>query len=490
MHLQIIFGNSLRPSILINKIKKLYPNLKEQSDVIEKKYSIEEGQYINKKIAYEELLEKIAILKKEGSIQDIWTELYSYFNSKDLIKDELTKDLEGLEYIYNSEKISKENINKLYGNNLSTSVSRLEKYSACPFSYFLNYGLNLKEKEELKVKSLDTGSFMHNIIDGFFKEVKKEDLSLSEIEEELVEKLVNKLIEEELGKSISYSFVATTRYNILVKRLKNTVLKALKYIIISITNSEFNVKETELNFGRKENNPIIIELENGRQVEIKGAIDRVDIAKDKQDEDKKYIRIIDYKSSNKQMDFSSIYAGIQLQLITYMNALTLDKEIIPAGVLYFSLIEQMIKANNKITDEEIEKEIQKKYKMKGIILADVDVIRMQDTTLKSGTSNIIQAGITTKGELSKSTLKTSVDLDDFKVIQDFVIKTIKEISNEILSGNIDIKPYNKNKKTPCEYCEYKAICGFNPLEENSKYRFIPNSSKDEIIELMKLKNKM
>lgn len=43
-----------------------------------------------------------------------------------------------------------------------------------PISYYLQYGLKLKEREELKVQNFDTGSFMHEVIDQFFEKVKNE----------------------------------------------------------------------------------------------------------------------------------------------------------------------------------------------------------------------------------------------------------------------------------------------------------------------------
>ena len=48
-------GKSLRPSVLIHKLKKLYPNLQEESDVVKPKYEI-----TNENATYEELLENIA----------------------------------------------------------------------------------------------------------------------------------------------------------------------------------------------------------------------------------------------------------------------------------------------------------------------------------------------------------------------------------------------------------------------------------------------
>ena len=77
--------------------------------------------------------------------------------------------MQGIDYTNLPENINKETIEKLYGNTLNASVSKLEKFAQCPFSYYLQYGLRLKEKEELKVQNFDTGSFMHEAIDEFFK---------------------------------------------------------------------------------------------------------------------------------------------------------------------------------------------------------------------------------------------------------------------------------------------------------------------------------
>ena len=87
---------------------------------------------------------------------------------------------------------------KLYGNTLNTSISRLEKYRSCPFSYYLQYGLKLKEKEQLKIQSFNTGSFMHETIDEFFEYVRQEGLSLAELEEEQITKIVSEIIENNL----------------------------------------------------------------------------------------------------------------------------------------------------------------------------------------------------------------------------------------------------------------------------------------------------
>lgn len=265
-------GKSLRPSILINKIKKIYPKLEEKSDVMGKKYEI-----INEKITYEELIENIAHARENEKIEDIWYLIYNYYKQNNNWKNQLEQDIQALNYTNLPQKIEKENIDKLYGNTLKTSISKLERYRRCPFSYYLQYGLKLKEKEELKIQSFNTGSFMHETIDEFFKKVREENLQLAELEEDDILKIVSSIIDENLGQPKNYIFTATAKYKVLVKRLKKIVSKALKYIIQTIIYSDFSIEGTEIEFGKKgKYEPIILNLENGKRVEITGKIDRID----------------------------------------------------------------------------------------------------------------------------------------------------------------------------------------------------------------------
>ena len=472
---------ALRPSMYIYKIKKIFTNLKEQSDIIEKKYEI-----MNKTITYEELLQNIANVSNRENIQEIWFQIYKYYKNQNEWQEKLQEDLEGLKYTNLPKNILQENIDKLYGNTLNTSVSRLEKYRSCPFSYYLQYGLRLKETEELKMKSLNTGTFMHETIDTFFEYVKDNNIELPQLDIIDIENIVSKIIEERLNLSKNYIFTATPKYKTLVKRLKKLVSKALKYIIQTLIYSDFNIEGSEVEFNKNgKYKPIILNLENGKKVEITGKIDRIDIATNKEG---RYLRIIDYKSSSKNIDLNEVYAGIQIQLLTYCDAICKEEDIMPAGIFYFSLLEQIVKLDKKISDEEIEEIIRKNFRMKGLIIADVKIIKMNDNTLSSGSSKMVPAAITSSGTVNEK-WTNGVKQDEFKVLQEYIDFLIKQIAKEILSGKIDIKPYNKKGKTPCEYCEYKAICGFDPKQKNNTYNYIDKKTKDDIIQKMKLKEK-
>ncbi len=466
-------GKALRPSMLINKIKKIYPMLQEQSDVIERRSEI-----LNKKTTYEELIINLNKLKEQDSIEKLWYYIYDYYQKNSEWNEKLKQSLKGLEYTNIPDKIDQNNIDRLYGNTLITSISKLERYRSCPFSYYLQYGLKIKPQEELKIQTLNTGTFIHEVIDEFFGTVREVGIKLEEITEEQLSEIINKIIDSKLGQNKNYIFTSTAKYRALVIRLKKIIKKALKYIIGTIVQSRFEVLGTEVEFGEKgKYKPIRLTLEDGKRIEIIGKIDRIDTA---QGEDGKYLRIIDYKSSAKNIDLNEVYAGLQIQLLTYLDAACKEEDLMPAGVLYFSMLEQMIKSDKRLEQEEIEEKIRANFKMKGLILADVKVVKLHDKNLQNGNSALVPAYIGKDGELSEK--KTSgVTAEQFKDLQKYMYTIIKQISKEILGGNIDLKPYYKDKKTPCKYCDYKSICSFNMGGCENSYNYIDKKSKEEIL---------
>lgn len=149
-----------------------------------------------------------------------------------------------------------------------------------------------------------------------------------------------------------------------------------------------------------------------------------------------------------------------------------------------SLIENIVKSNKNKSDEEIKSEIKRNFRMQGLIVADVNIVKMMDTNLDTGNSDIIPACLKTDGSISNRTSSVLRE-DDFKNLQKQINKTIKQISRQILRGNIDIKPYKYNKSTGCDYCKYKTICMFDTTLKNNKYNYIKEQSKEEILEKIK-----
>lgn len=462
----------LRKSTMISKLKRIYSKLEE------KVYEPNNAEIYNKEVTFANLLSSVNEQKDKE-----WYELYKWYKNDEKWAKKLDNALNGLDYTNVPEKINKENVRKLYGSTLNTTVSRLEKYRSCSFAYYLKYGLKLSDKEKMDIKPVDTGSFMHEVIDTFFKKVD----DIKNITEEDMKKVIDEIIEEELSLKKNYIFTATAKYRTLVRRLKKVIYLSMKYIVQSLKLSDFDVLQSELEFGNNNYPAIEMTLEDGRRVSITGKVDRIDIAKAPNG---KYMRIIDYKSSTKDIELNKVIAGLQLQLLTYVDAIKQKENLEPAGALYFTLLEPKIIGTNKnMTKVEIEDIIRKNYKMNGLVLADVNVIKMMDNTLESGKSNIIPVSLNESGEINYKSSKT-VTKEEFENLQRHTIDIIKQISKEILDGEINLKPYYivNEKKTPCTYCEYKSICQFNPRMAGNSYYYVGNKNRQDILDELSKRN--
>ena len=237
-------GGTLRPSVIISKIKKIFPQIHEESDII-----IQKSNITNQKATYIELLKNIRKFKNGEKIENVWIEIYNWYIQNEYWKNKLKDDLKGLEYSNDAERLKKENIEKLYGNDFKTSISRLEQYRKCPFSFHLTYGLKLQEEKKYEISSIDTGSFMHDIIDTFFDRIDN-----LEIEDEKIEKIIEEIINEKLKLEKNYIFTNSPKFVLLTNRLKKTVKDSIKYIVYQLRNSDFKVAGHEMDFDKKVGN--------------------------------------------------------------------------------------------------------------------------------------------------------------------------------------------------------------------------------------------
>ena len=452
-------GSALRPSITIKKIKMLFPKIVEKSNLVDEYELIK-----NSNIMLEQALNKYKEFLIGKDIEDLWIDIISYYYKTN--PQLFEKLAAGYNYSNQPENIKKDLIDKLYGRNLKTSISRLEAYRQCPYSYHMTYGLKLKEREDLKVQPLDTGLFMHEVIDEFFEYLNNNELSPKTIDDSEIKIIINRIIDSKLLTNRYKLLTYTPKYIALTQKLKRTVVEVIEYIIYTLKNSDFEIMGNEVEFSNSsELKPIRIKLEDGNEVEIVGKIDRVDIGKI---DNSTYVRIIDYKSSVKKLDMNKVEAGLQIQLITYLDALVEQKEFLPGGVLYLGMIDKLIESNSKATDEEIEQLIRKSFQMKGVVVSDINVIHAMDTSLVDGTSDIIPVSINKSGEINNKKSST-LPIEDFYILQKKIKTIINQISKEILSGKIEIKPYKYSTQSGCDYCKYHTICMFDPTRKDNNY---------------------
>lgn len=108
-----------------------------------------------------------------------------------------------------------------------------------------------------------------------------------------------------------------------------------------------------------------------------------------EDGGKVYVKIIDYKSGSTSFDLLALYYGLQLQLVVYMDAVTEmaqhhypDKEIVPAGILYYNIADPLAEKKGQPDPEKIDAEILKKLRMNGLVNSELDVVRHLDRTIE------------------------------------------------------------------------------------------------------------
>ncbi len=471
-------GRSMRPSIIISRLKRLFSEITENSNILKTNES-EIELLSGRSPAFRQMVSEIRSKADGRDIQPLWQEVYRWFLSQENYQDLCQAVRSAFVYKNIAQPISQDKMGLLYGSPTYASVSRLESYKSCPFAFYVQYGLGAKERKVYRMNPPDIGTFMHKVIEKFSFYITEQDISWRDLDKQWCKEKVSDIVDEMLTMMQGSGLAGSQRYTALTVRLKRVVTRAVWLIAEHIRRSNFDPLGYELGFGEGEQfPPITIELDSGAKINLVGRIDRVDAL---ETEEGTYLRIVDYKSGSKDLKLSDVYYGLQLQLLTYLDALrqsgemNLTTPILPGGVLYFRIDDPLIRKNTKISEEEIEAAIMKQLKMKGLLLADVKLIRDMDNALQ-GPSSIIPATINKDDVLGKASKVAS--LTQFKMLQTYVSKLLKDLCEEIMQGNVSIQPYKKKGTTSCTYCDYSAVCQFDPtLKENNFHPL--HDQKDE-----------
>lgn len=503
-------GSSLRPSPIVARLKKIFPGIKEiVSQSYLRKETVLKEEIASKKHAYFELISELRMLKEGKYVDDIWKEVYKYFYLNKEYKDKLLDAERALTYSNKASKISDENAKKLYSNDLNLTASRIEKFVECPYAHFINYGLSIKERKEFKLENPEIGSLMHEVVDKFSREVKNDNISWEDLNENEVKERVEALMKSHLDSNTDSIFNSNERYNYLAKRVTNVIENAIDTIKFQIVKGSFRPIETELEFGENKTIPSLKislnkneSLKEDKNILINGKIDRVDLYKDEFTKEN-YIRIIDYKSGEKSLSLDEVFYGLQMQLLIYLNVALKhahllkevgeNSKVIPGAMLYFKLKKPVIKDGVELDDISLQDKVRRELMLNGLTLLDPKVIKamqkVDDPIDKKNASSIcIVIPAVTYGNdvfIKSRAEKNFVSYEEFNLLQKHLEKKIKEYGEKLLMGDISITPYKYKRREGCMYCKFKAICQFDKSIEGNEYNeFIP-LKKEEILEKLK-----
>lgn len=519
-------GKSMRPSTIISRLRKLFPHITETSNIIpavpagragaseysgadpgtsgvlsadnaseaaaeaadttmaeaKAKATAEELKLITGKNAV--FHQMISALRKKADgyeIHPLWREVWQWFCENEEWREKCEKAKKAFNYKNLAGSINEEKVLKLYGDPAVSSVSRFEKYTACPFSFYVQYGLGARERKIYRLSPPDVGTFMHAAIERFSRLVLEENLTWRDFDRNWCAEKVSGIVDEMLKRMRGSGIAASRRYTALASRLKRVVTRSVWLIAEQIRRSSFNPVDYEAGFGEGEKYPpITIELDSGRKISLSGRIDRVDALKTEQGT---YLCIIDYKSGTRDFKLSDVYYGLQIQLITYLDAIWESGEgkseapVYPAGMMYFKIDDPIIRGDPGLTEQDIETAVMKQLKMKGLLLADVKLIKEMDNTIR-GSSMIIPATVNNGDVLGKNT--SGATMEQFKLLRKYVKRLLKNLGEEIMKGGADIRPYKKKGTTACRYCSFLPVCQFDPALRENSYRMLYDRDGDEI----------
>ena len=355
-------------------------------------------------------------------------------------------------------KIEKpENAKKLFGDNLRISASQIEKFNNCPFSYFCNYGLNIRERRRAEINPMEYGTLVHYILEQFF--TKYEKSVYSQMNDEDILSFVNDILNSYTENYFGGSEAKQKSFLYKLSVLSQNVFILLKHLITELSQSKFDVADCELSIGN-DIPSYTVKLPTGENIAVCGNVDRVDIM---HSGNETYLRIVDYKTGGKSFKLSDILYGLNLQMLLYLYSIKLKGtekygNIIPSGILYMPATVPVLPVSEDMTEEKIESELNKKLRMNGLLLSRAEVIKGMDN---SENGEYIPVKIKLDEVVPCSSLAT---LEEFGKIFKKLDMTVRKMGEDLYSGKIQASPA-KGTYDACQYCPYDSVCAYRMSKE-------------------------
>ncbi len=453
------------PSHLIDRIKTLYPCLEE------KRY--EENVIHNRKAALPALATELRDLAYYGMATTGISSAYLYEGHREMASliTEMERD--------NSEPFLESDVSRmLYGRPVAT-VSRIEEYYSCPFRYFVDYGLKPKEIQKFSEEPADIGDYIHSLLEEFTTVTGKITKNWDDLDDRYIEGTL-KHISQQLIKNHNRGVLMDPRFSFTEKRLREEASYAIKAIRDQLKGTSVRIESEEKDFG---GNILTIDTSEGRMT-VRGRIDRIDTMTGAEGEE--YLRVIDYKTSEKDFDLFDVLFGVNIQLVVYLMAAISfyragGREMTPAGGFYFSVKLPYVDA----TVKDIEGTRLDDYRMKGFMLASDDALSSMD----AGEGKIISIYMQRKAlepdpDTGAPVGERALSSEEMETVFAYVRKLLKQAATSMYGGRVSPDPFFDGEKVSCEHCDYRSICRFDP-EEARRGGSRKTIGKQEIIRAMK-----
>lgn len=475
-------GKGIRPSYLIDTVRKLFPQLAVEYPQNRSRIEQIEGRQEGARYLAEELREYADGTLREEERQDFYL-MYRAYEADPEGRDRLTA---AAFRRYKESGLSRIVARALYGRQLENSVSRLETYASCACRHFLQYGLSLQEREEFGFEVSDMGNVYHAVLENFAGKLAESGRTWWDFDENFATQAIKEAVEgyaATYGETVLYS---SARNEYAITRMSRILTRTVLTLQQHLKQGSFQPDDYELSFRFAENlDSIHVDLSEEEKMHLQGRIDRIDVS---EDAEHVYVKVIDYKSGNKKFDLAALYYGLQLQLVVYMNAAMElesrkhpDKEIVPAALLYYHIDDPTIETPVELTQEQINEEILAKLRMNGVVNSDPAVVERLDRFLQDK-SKVIP--VEKKKDGSFSARSGVLSREEMQLVSSYVDMKIREIGREILDGKIAANPYEKGNEEACTYCAYKKVCGFDSSIPGYEKRQLEDLDKQTLMQRM------
>ncbi|HZR17015.1 MAG TPA: PD-(D/E)XK nuclease family protein [Verrucomicrobiae bacterium] len=359
---------------------------------------------------------------------------------------------------------------QLYGPVLKTSVSRMEQFAACPFKFFVHSGLRAEERKLFELDAREQGTFQHDVLALFHETLRSEGKLWRDLTPEQARERIAQL---------SQSLIATFRSGLLqashesrfTARIMTQSLQDFVEILVGWMREQyrFDPVQVEMPFG--EEGPLPpwqIELGDGKRLELHGRIDRIDLYPLPGSREALGV-VVDYKSSQKQLDSVLVQQGIQLQLLAYLTVVRQwpdagaafgVERIRPAGVFYVNLRGRYQRERNRmnaLADPSGARRLA--YRHTGRF--DTTALRQLDARDGAVEGDQFNYRLTNKGEVQKN-CKEALSSSEFQALLSHAHLNLRRMGQQIYSGRVEVDPYRKGLVTACDQCTYQAICRMDP----------------------------
>lgn len=484
-------GKALRPSYLMDLIRRLFPGLTvERPDSEENIFSQITGPKDGISVLAKELLalaEGRGGEEREGQT----AALLKLYREQEGYGEILDRLLEAAFTHYQHRPLSREVARAVYGAVMENSVSRLEQYAACAYAHFLRYGMMLSEREEYGFEQVDLGNIYHTVLERFSALLSQNQYTWFDFPDEEGERLLEEALRSctvEYRETVLYS---SARYEYMIQRMYRILKRTVLTLKEQLKKGSFVPSHFEMSFSRVEELASLdLTLTGEEKMKLKGRIDRIDTL---EDEGHVYVKVVDYKSGNQKFDLAAVYYGLQLQLVIYMDAASEmekrrhpGKEVIPAALLYYHVSDPMIREEKELSSQELNQRLLRELRMSGLVSDRQEVLAGLDGSLgasRADKSLVIPVERKKDGGFTASS--GVVSGEDYQVLSRYVGQKIKDFGREILRGDIALNPCEQGTENACTYCQYQGVCGFDEKIPGYEKRLLPPLTGEEALALMK-----